>query len=196
LVQVDAAVEVLRSLGHRVVEVELPIGSWESAFGPLVLADEWRYRGELVPEHAAELTRYARRTLEAAAEMTAPEIAAAREKRQAIRAAVERLFDDCDALVTPTTAVVAFPLGQRPTAIGDEQIDTLWGPFPFTAPFNVAGVPAASVPCGLSDGLPVGVQIAGPRASEGMLVDLCEDFERAASFPLDDLRARWSVAPL
>jgi aspartyl-tRNA(Asn)/glutamyl-tRNA(Gln) amidotransferase subunit A len=49
-------------------------------------------------------------------------------------------------------------------------------------PMSLAGIPAISIPCGLSDGLPVGLQIAGPAFSENRLLDVAHGFEHAIGF--------------
>ncbi|MDQ3457491.1 MAG: Asp-tRNA(Asn)/Glu-tRNA(Gln) amidotransferase subunit GatA [Actinomycetota bacterium] len=70
-------------------------------------------------------------------------------------------FADCDVLVSPTTPTVAFPLGARvddPMAMYAADLCTL--------PASLAGTPAISVPCGLSDGLPVGLQIMAPAQAD------------------------------
>ena len=75
---------------------------------------------------------------------------------------MQDFFERYDVLVTPATAVPAFPLRQRPTVIADREVVKLWGAAPFTATFNLMGNPAASVPCGFSsDGLPIGLQVVG-----------------------------------
>ena len=51
-----------------------------------------------------------------------------------------------------------------------------------TIPVSLAGIPAISIPCGLSDGLPVGLQIAGPEFSENRLLDTAHALEGAIGF--------------
>jgi enoyl-CoA hydratase/carnithine racemase len=188
------AVSRLEALGHRVEEISLPVDGWLDAFGPLVLADEQCYRGHLLEAHAHELTEYARRSIEAAGAVTEADVAAARELHADIRARVGTLLESYDFIVTPTAASVAFPLGRRPTEIDGQPVGSLWGPFPFTAPFNVSGSPAASIPCGLADGLPVGLQIVGHAGGEQGLLDLCEGLEEALAFPADEPATRWASA--
>lgn len=186
------AVEKLVELGHRVDEVSLPVDGWMDAFGPLVLADEWRYRRHLLDDGGDGLTDYARRTIEAAEKVTDEEVDVARRLKEQIRARVVALFDRYELIVTPATATVAFPVGERPSEIDGCKVGWLWGPFPFTAPFNVSGSPAASVPVGVSDGLPVGLQVVGPDGSEERILDLCEQLEGAIEFPGKELAGRWS----
>ena len=70
-----------------------------------------------------------------------------------------------DLLVTPTLPITAFEAGSRSAGAGHQRW-TSWTPF--TYPFNMTQQPAASVPCGLtSDGLPVGLQVVGPRHADG-----------------------------
>jgi Asp-tRNA(Asn)/Glu-tRNA(Gln) amidotransferase A subunit family amidase len=111
--------------------------------------------------------------------------------REDIRRRVANMFSNYDFIVTPTMACLPFPLGQRPTEIDGVKVDSLWGPFPFAAPFNVSGSPAASVPVGLSDGLPVGLQVVAPFNAEGVLLDFCEELEAALPSTLDIMKSRW-----
>src|SRR5205085_8677463 len=70
-------------------------------------------------------------------------------------------FTDVDVLVSPTTPTVAFPLGARvddPIAMYAADLCTL--------PASLAGLPAISVPCGLSEGLPVGFQVMAPALAD------------------------------
>jgi aspartyl-tRNA(Asn)/glutamyl-tRNA(Gln) amidotransferase subunit A len=89
------------------------------------------------------------------------------------RAAFERV----DFVVTPTSPTVAFKLGER-TA---DPIAMYLSDY-FTVPMPLAGIPAVSIPCGLSEGLPVGLQIAGPAFSEGRILDAAHALEGAIGF--------------
>lgn len=185
-----AAVAMLAELGHHVEEVELPIDGWPEAFGPPVLDDEWRYRRHLL-ERPSDLTFYARRAIESGERVTPADLVSAKAMREDIRRRVGNLFGEFDIIVTPTMACLPFPLGQRPTEIDGVKVDSLWGPFPFAAPFNVSGSPAASVPVGLADGLPVGLQVVAAYRAEGELLDFCEELEEALPSTLDVMKNRW-----
>lgn len=191
---VDAVAHLFARLGHDVEHVDLPLAGWDRAFGPLVLDEEHRERGHLLEHHAGELTSYERGSLRAALNLRPGEVEAARESHQQYRWRVEALFADYDVLLTPTVATPAFPLGERPQRIGGEPVGRLWGAFPFAVPFNVAGVPAASLPCGTVGGLPVAAQLVARAGADAFLLDVCEQVESALAFDDAALRDRWDVS--
>ena len=90
-----------------------------------------------------------------------------------LRAAFERV----DFVVTPTSPTVAFKLGER-TA---DPLAMYLSDY-FTVPMPLAGIPAVSIPCGLSEGLPVGFQIAGPAFGENRILDAAHALEKAIGF--------------
>jgi len=179
---VSAAVASLAALGHEVVETALPLKGWNEAFGPLVLAEEHRQRGDLLRRCPDMLSDYVSRSLAAARTLTDKDIAAARAAHRRYRARIATLFETWDAIATPTTAVTAFPFGKRPNRIAGREVDWLWGAFPFAVPFNVSGNPAVSLPCGLAGGLPAGLQLVMPLNEDERLLDLAEDVEEAVAF--------------
>ncbi|HEV7728095.1 MAG TPA: Asp-tRNA(Asn)/Glu-tRNA(Gln) amidotransferase subunit GatA [Modestobacter sp.] len=99
-------------------------------------------------------------------------------------------FTDVDVLVSPTTPTVAFPIGSRvddPIAMYAADLCTL--------PASLAGVPAISVPCGLSEGLPVGLQVMAPGLADDRCYRVAAALEAAQNAArghrlLDELPAR------
>ncbi len=89
------------------------------------------------------------------------------------RAAFERV----DLIVTPTTPTVAFELGEKT----DDPLAMYLNDF-CTVPMPLAGIPAISIPGGMSDGLPVGMQLAGPAFSENRILDAAHALERSIGF--------------
>jgi aspartyl-tRNA(Asn)/glutamyl-tRNA(Gln) amidotransferase subunit A len=86
-------------------------------------------------------------------------------------------FQEVDFVVTPTSPGVAFPLGAKT----DDPLAMYLNDY-FTVPMPLAGIPAISIPSGLSEGLPVGFQLAGPAFSENRLFDAAHALERAIGF--------------
>jgi aspartyl-tRNA(Asn)/glutamyl-tRNA(Gln) amidotransferase subunit A len=100
-------------------------------------------------------------------------------KAQKVRTLIKRdfsqAFERCDVLLTPTAPTVAFKFGEKS---GDPV--SMWVQDIFTLPPSLAGIPAASVPCGLSpEGLPIGLQMCAPELEEKRLVRLGHAFEQA-----------------
>ena len=86
-------------------------------------------------------------------------------------------FESFDVLVSPTSPTVAFRLGEKtanPLAMYLSDV--------LTIPSNMAGLPGLSIPCGLSDGLPVGFQLIGPQFSENRLFHVGHALETAIGF--------------
>ena len=98
----------------------------------------------------------------------------AQAARRLITGDFARLFQRCDLVISPTTPTPAFLLGER---AGDPLSMALADAF--TAPASLAGLPAISVPCGRTErGLPLGLQVMGPRFSEGTVLTLAAAYER------------------
>jgi aspartyl-tRNA(Asn)/glutamyl-tRNA(Gln) amidotransferase subunit A len=93
-------------------------------------------------------------------------------------------FERVDFIVTPTSPNVAFGL-QSKTA---DPLAMYLNDY-FTVPFSLAGIPGISIPCGLSDGLPVGFQLAGPAFSENRILDAAHALEQAIGFDNSAARA-------
>jgi aspartyl-tRNA(Asn)/glutamyl-tRNA(Gln) amidotransferase subunit A len=84
-------------------------------------------------------------------------------------------FAKYDVIVTPTSPTVAFPIGAKvddPYAMYLNDV--------YTLPASVAGLPSISVPCGFSEGLPVGLQIIGKFFDEGRIIQVASAFEAAS----------------
>jgi aspartyl-tRNA(Asn)/glutamyl-tRNA(Gln) amidotransferase subunit A len=92
-------------------------------------------------------------------------------------------FEQVDFVVTPTSPWTAFELGAKT----DDPLAMYLNDF-CTVPMPLAGIPAISIPSGLSDGLPVGFQLAGPAFSESRMLDVAFALEQAIGF--DGARAR------
>ena len=101
----------------------------------------------------------------------------AQKVRTVIRDEHAAAFEDYDILVSPTSPTVAFELGARtanPLAMYAADL--------LTIPSNLAGLPGLSIPCGLSDGLPVGLQLIGREFAENLLFRAGHALERALAF--------------
>jgi aspartyl-tRNA(Asn)/glutamyl-tRNA(Gln) amidotransferase subunit A len=82
-----------------------------------------------------------------------------------------------DLLLTPTLPIPAFAAGVEVPAGWPRERWTSWTPF--TYPFNMTQQPAASVPCGFTEGLPVGLQIVGPRHADNAVLAAAHAYQQA-----------------
>jgi len=203
---VRAAIEVLRDLGAEIVDVSLPstdrglatyyiIAPAEASanlarfdgvrYGVSAAADElWEnYTRTRGAGFGAEVKR---RIMLGTYALSAGYYDAYYVKAQQVRTLIKAEFDEVlssvDALLAPTSPNVAFKLGAKvddPLAMYLNDACTL--------PVNIAGLPGISVPCGLSDGLPVGLQVIGRAFDETTILRIADAYERAAGFA--ELRA-------
>ena len=102
-------------------------------------------------------------------------------KAQKVRTLIKRDFDEAfeqvDAIVAPTSPTVAFGIGART----DDPYQMYLADV-FTIPANMAGTPGISVPCGFSDGLPVGLQFLGKAFDERTVLEVAHAYEQATDW--------------
>ncbi|MGW3767714.1 amidase [Actinomadura verrucosospora] len=108
--------------------------------------------------------------LHAAGRVTAEDTATARELRERVRRAVTALFGRFEFLAMPTVPAVAPPLGARTLALNGAPVDVRAALLAYTSPWSVLGLPAVSLPAGLVDGLPAGLQLIARPGAERMLL--------------------------
>ena len=101
----------------------------------------------------------------------------AQKVRTMIKDEFAAAFEDFDVLLSPTSPTVAFRFGEK-----TENPLAMYLADVLTIPPNMAGLPGLSIPCGLSEGLPVGLQILGPQFSENTLFGVGHALERALGF--------------
>jgi len=89
----------------------------------------------------------------------------AQKVRTLIRQDFQSAFQTCDALITPVAPTTAFRIGEKISNPLDMYLSDV-----HVVAVNLAGIPALTVPCGISNGLPIGMQIIGPHLSEEMLL--------------------------
>jgi amidase len=187
------AVRVFEQAGAHVEEVRLGIkydqrelsDLWCRLIMPIniatveaVRADGYEIRADLPPEYL--------RWLDLGYELTAPEIVRDQIMRTEIFDAMQAVFADHDLLVHPTVAALPVPNGDDgntlgPTEIEGVEVDPLIG-WCLTYFANFTGHPAASIPAGMADGLPVGMQITGRSGADTDVLAASAAFERLRSW--------------
>ena len=180
----EETAELLRSLGHEVVEREPPIG-------PVGLNALARFLGSVAAEAdaVAHPERLERRTRNLARMGRVARAAAARARRCEAKdaARVNAIFDDVDVVLGPTLAKAPLPIGRYEGRGAAYTLNGTLRWMPFNGVWNHLGNPAAAVPAGVdSNGLPLSVQLVGAPGSDAMLFSLAHQLEVAR--PWSDAR--------
>jgi amidase len=186
---VRGAVELLESLGHEVVEADLPrdegyvenfVKVWVGGTEDELHTFE-RWLGE--PLDRSKLEPLTAQMAEISAALSATELLGAMDYLRRLSRVVLEFWTGHDVLVTPTLAKPPIEIGGLRPAEGEPPIQMLLnsaGWVPFTPVFNVTGQPGISLPLHQSaGGLPVGVQFVGAPAAEEMLISLAAQLEQA-----------------
>lgn len=101
----------------------------------------------------------------------------AQKVRTLIKADFDKVFENFDAIISATSPTVAFKIGAKvadPLAMYLNDVCTI--------PANMAGIPGVSIPCGFSEGLPVGLQILGPALGEQKVLQVAHAYEQATNW--------------
>ncbi|MFQ5665759.1 MAG: amidase [Candidatus Binatia bacterium] len=176
---VDAAVRVFETLGHRVQDIP---------GGPPQLGRDWGLLGAfelashlyaLLPEHETEFGRGFIAGIRYGWQMTPEMWGQAAQLRARLNDWCAQLFEHIDLLVTPTVPYDPPPAKGPFPAETEGRKQVLAGVASFTIPFNLSWHPAATVRVGLSRaGLPMGMQIVGPRHRDDLVLQAARAFER------------------
>jgi amidase len=175
----EDASALLASLGHEVVDIQLPFGPdavpafvtlWYAMATLVPITPE--QEGELLP-----LTRYLRAK---GLQLTAAELLFAQAYLQAILRPALSVMNGYDAILTPTLALPPVPVGYFDEVEPAENFERQKGFTPWTPLYNMSGQPAVSLPLYWTDaGLPIGVMLAGRIGDEATLISLSAQVEAA-----------------
>ncbi|SDC20042.1 amidase [Nocardioides lianchengensis] len=174
---------LLTDLGHDVREVDPRYPDPTTAFIPQFFAGIRTEADGM--EHFARLERRTRQSYRLGSWVTPRVRDWALRQTEKVSAKADRVFQDADVLLTPAIAHRPPPVG---ILDGRGTVRSSLASMPaiaYAALWNVAGNPAASLPCGLADdGLPVAVQLVGPTDGEPVLLSLAAQVEAARPWPL------------
>jgi aspartyl-tRNA(Asn)/glutamyl-tRNA(Gln) amidotransferase subunit A len=175
-----AAIERLRLAGARVTEIAVAHArDIAPIYLPLVLADAAAYHATALDRRSGDYTPNVRLRLEMGRYVLAEDYARALRGRVVLGRSVDRALQDLDALVLPSLAIPAPTIGEATMSVKGTREPVRNLMLRCTQLFNLTGHPAISVPCGsTSAGLPVGLQLAGPRAGTVSLLQVAHAVER------------------
>ncbi len=176
----ERAARAFEALGARVEAAAPGFADPEETWATLFYGAIGAKLGPSLPEWRDRMDPGLVKVVEKGQGLSASHLAQAGFRRAALWDTVRRFFETYDLLLTPTVAVLPLPLGET----GDIEIAggrvPRWKAFPFNFPFNLTGQPAATVPCGWTDGgLPIGLQIVGRRYADATVLKAAAAFEAA-----------------
>jgi aspartyl-tRNA(Asn)/glutamyl-tRNA(Gln) amidotransferase subunit A len=160
----EAALALVADAGLELIDIDVTIPKPSRAWGLISSLDVSAHHGEAAEGRLTDITPVPRAGFEMIERLTPDQLLLAIRRRDEMLAAVGAVFDQVDFLMTPTTATTAFVAeGPPPLEIGGQRVGGM-GSVPYTAPFNISGQPAVSIPVGLSpEGLPIGLQVVARR---------------------------------
>jgi amidase len=186
---IEAALDVFSGLGARIVDIKMPDVTG-TGFAWLVLASSEAAvaHARTYPSQAEKYGPYIRDFLDTGRAWKPEQITAAREVRKQFTAEFTRLLDSVDAMVCPAGGSPAWTVTHelqvgRMKPLGDAWAAALPRFDEFAGTLNLAGTPSVTLPSGFStDGLPLGIQIAGTKSSEPLLCRIAHAYEEATAW--------------
>jgi Asp-tRNA(Asn)/Glu-tRNA(Gln) amidotransferase A subunit family amidase len=176
------AARVFAGLGCTLEDASPEIGDIREPFLALNATLRQATAGKYLDQWREQMDPILVRRLEVGKMLTAAEIGRAEVERSAYHQRLRRFFERFDLLVLPATAIPASPLdAPLPKEIAGRGLRDHLDMMVLTFAFNLSGYPAISIPCGwTSDGLPVGLQIAGGWRRDALVLKAAASFEQAA----------------
>ena len=170
--------KVFESLGCKVQEVNV---SWmrEAALANATMtrSDGAAVHRERLQENPEMFGEHVLRRLQEGAKTTSTEYALARRTQTEVKKRCELFFESNDFLIVPSTPIAA------PAIAGNDAVEQAARLTRFTAPFNLAGLPAISIPCGFTKaGLPIGLQIVSKAWGDAKVLNAAYAYEQATEW--------------
>lgn len=178
LAAIRKAADVLAKQGAIIEEINVDyLREGALANSLMTQADGAAFHRDRLKEHPDWFGADVRQRLETGAAFTSTEYALARRTQVEVRRRCDILFEEYDALILPTTPIAA-PVLEGENAVERARLLTR-----LTAPFNITGLPALSVPCGFtSEGLPIGLQIASRAWNESGVLRIGYAYQEATEW--------------
>ena len=176
---VKKGIATLESMGARVEPVKIPALKYAE------YAEYMTFLGEAALIHQRNLRKLpedfgpsVRDTLLLGNMVSSAQYLEAQQIRRLMALDFAAAWQQVDVLIAPTLPIVPFTIGEKNVLINGKEHAGNHSLIRFNAPANLLGLPSISVPCGFSQGLPVGMQIMGPALSESLLLNFAYAFEQ------------------
>jgi aspartyl-tRNA(Asn)/glutamyl-tRNA(Gln) amidotransferase subunit A len=170
----DEAVDVFKKAGAQIRDVNIPdIMQCDEALFPLIAPEATFIHEKWLRERPEDYAPMTRKQLEMGLEISAVDFVRWQQFRNRLIEQFREAFKEVDVIISPTVAWVAPK--EDPAVMGDEGVIEARR----TAPYNITGMPAITVPCGFAEGdLPAGLQIAGPWLRDQLVLQVARAYEK------------------
>jgi aspartyl-tRNA(Asn)/glutamyl-tRNA(Gln) amidotransferase subunit A len=176
---IEKTIQVFQGLHAEIRDIRLEVPTDRT----LSSAESWAFHEPMVARSPELYQRATLDRIQSGAGITAAAALRARRELEAGRHAIRKVFEDVDIVLTPTVPIpppLIADLREHPENLRPQELLMLRN----TRPFNAWGIPTISVPCGFtSDGLPIGLQLAGPAWREDLLLQVAHAYEQATDWP-------------
>jgi aspartyl-tRNA(Asn)/glutamyl-tRNA(Gln) amidotransferase subunit A len=180
----EAARQLVAEAGLELVDLDVVLPKPGRAWGLLSAPNLAAWAYDDAKDRLDDLDFLLRVSVEGIPHLRAEHLGRAVRRRQELLNATAVVFDDIDLLLTPTTATTAYAAeGILSGPVNGEEVDLLILSAAFTAPFNMTGQPGVSIPAGLVEGMPVGLQVVARRHEDDACVAAAALMESARPWP-------------
>ena len=174
--RVEEALGRFADAGFELVDLDVSeLELVDDALGTLVVKEAYEVHRELLAREGERYGAGTRFVIEAGRDVTPEAYEQALADRERIAAGFAKVLEHVDVLAGPT---VAYPAPPEDPPVGTPQGDL---EARFTGPYNLAGIPAVSIPCGIAEGsLPAGLQLAAAAGADAFLLSVAAAYQRVA----------------
>jgi aspartyl-tRNA(Asn)/glutamyl-tRNA(Gln) amidotransferase subunit A len=176
------AVDAVAGLGAEIVEVELPdAGEISTCLGPVIMGEAYAVHAKQFAANASSYGDDVRLQLEFGSTISAATLVRAQYGRERIARALERVVtEQADALLLPTCAVEAPPIGAQQIEVGGQSYSVMTALASYTLLHNLVRLPTVAVPSGRGrSGLPTSVQVTTAYGQDGLALRFAHQLEEA-----------------
>lgn len=183
---VQKAIEIFQDEGVEVLEIEMKfLEKALEASDVISRAEAVTYHDPYLREKPEAIGRAVRERIETGYAVTGMEYVKAQQNRYQVIEEFKQLFKKLDVLVAPALPTLPPRIGQNVLEVNGQEESVVHALVRFTAPQNVAGIPALVIPCGFSSsGLPIGLQLIAGHRKESILFQLGSFFQQATNWHL------------
>lgn len=186
--RVRAGIEVLREQGAEIRTISIPgLKDCEYALTIIDTCETSTVHRANLRDRPQDYSGDVRLLLECGELPSAVDYLEAQQIRRHLRTEVQAAFAEVDVIVGPTLPIRTPTIGEATATINGRDVDALENLIRLVGPASLLGLPSLSMPCGLVDGMPVGMQVIGPARGEQKVLDVGHALESTA--PLGPHRA-------